>query len=255
MQNYTPGSPVPVTFMLQNEAGETLEPTSLRWRVLDEDDQALMDWTALTLPSPPEDQITLTVPASMTSLATGLVRGLRSVELEVATASATINLSEQILLTTASTLVAGVNSFCSYSRAVMTAEDFTEQTMAGWQRESRREERERALIEAHQAIMRMPLYVKPSRQNLQTFIDKEGFAEIDPTMLQALRRAQVLEASEILNADPTAMARRNGLLSMTVGESSQYFGTAKPFESAVMSRQALKVLSPWISYSVRIGRA
>lgn len=259
MQNYAPGSAVPATFALQNEAGEVLEPTSLRWRVLGEDDQVLLDWAVLPLPSPPEDRITLTVPAVHTTLQEGETRGLRSVELEVTVGGTVLTLSDQVLLTASSALVAGINSFCSYARALMTAEDFTEQTMAGWQRETRREERERAMIEAHQAIMRMPLFVKPATTlsliPLLHFIEKQGFANIDPPMLQALRRAQVLEASEILNADPTITARRNGLLSMTVGESSQFFGATKSLDSVLVSRQALKVLSPWISYSVRIGRA
>ena len=126
--------------------------------------------------------------------------------------------------------------------------------MTGWMRESRREERERALIEAYLAILQMPLFIRSAGRSLAAFLEEFGMAELDEKLLTALRRAQVLEASEILNADPTTLARRNGLISMTVGESSQFYGTSKPLDLPLLSRQAIKMLSPWISYSVRIGR-
>lgn len=253
MQNYAPGSAVSVTFSLQNEAGQTLEPTALRWRVLDENDVVLVDWTPLAPPVPYQDTLELAIEPAATGLATGETRGLRSIELEVTTTAGSVTLSEQILIQAITILRVGVNSFSTYGRAILTAETFTEQTVAGWHRETRREERERALEEAHDAIMRMPLFVRG--RPMREVIELGGYETLDDRLKGALRRAQMLEASEILNADPTMMARRNGLLSMTVGESSQYFGTAKPFETPVMSRQAIRALSPWISYSLRIGRA
>lgn len=254
MQNYAPNTAVPVTFRLLNEAGDVLEPTGLRWRVLDEDDQPLLGWTTLTLPSPPEDQITLTLSPALTAIAAGQGRGLRTVELEVVSAVGTLLLSERVLLTAVTVLAPGVNSFISYSRAVLTAEDFTESTMAGWVRQSRREERERALIEAYLSILQMPIHIR-SNLGLVAFIEKFGNVELGEALQVALRRAQVLEASEILNADPAVTARRNGLISMTVGESSQFYGTSKPLNMPLLSAQAVKTLSPWLNYSVRTGRA
>lgn len=256
MDIYTPGGPVALTFPLRNEAGDILEPSSLRWRVLDEDELVVMDWTPPASLAIVQDEYSVTIDASYTTLAAGSVRGIRLVELELTTPAGIHVLSQEFLLQSGSILTVGENSFCSYMRALMVAEDFTEQSMSGWQRETRRVERERALIEAYRAIMRLPLFSSRSGGvTLSSAMATGGVAGLDSDLRQALFQAQVMEANEVLNADPVAIARRNGLLSMTVGESSQYFGSSKPLECPVMSRQALKALGPWVSYSVKIGRA
>jgi hypothetical protein len=255
MESYTPGSAVAVTFTLLDDAGVTLEPTSLRWRVLDESDTAIIDWAPITLPVPSRPELLVGVVPELTTLPVGTTRGARSVELEIGTASGVRTLTREFLLQTLSVLVVGSNTFLNYMRALMVAEDFTEQSIAGWARETRREERERALMEAHTAILHLPLYSQRSGGvALCKAIEIGGMNLLDPALVKALGQAQVLEANELLNADPVALARRNGLLSMTVGESSQFFGNAKQLEMPVMSRQALKLLGPWINNTVRIGR-
>lgn len=48
--------------------------------------------------------------------------------------------------------------------------------------------------------------------------------------------------------------RRAGIMSATVGESSQFFRTQKPIEGVVCKR-ALKELTPYVINRVKIGRA
>jgi hypothetical protein len=277
MQNYVPGNPVILSFALQGEDGTVLTPTALRWRVLDEDDTVLQDWTPVAVPDNYQETLELTVLGALNILTPPALRGMRVGELEVTTALGAVIVTAQALLQGTTGLSMGLNTFSTYNQATLVSQDFSSTTLIGWLRSEQRDERERALIEAHRAILQLPLKVCVTDVEGDDPQASQGFPfggwtscrtvplrDIKPgdytlrvplVMRKALASAQLVEASQILDADPAMLARRNGIVSMTVGESSQFFGQGKPLDTPVLSKQVLKILSRWLDYSTRIGRA
>lgn len=270
MQNYKPGTAVAVTFRLLDEAGEVLEPTALRWRVLDEAEEVLLDWASIAVPNPMEDQLTLTVSGALNLLTPPALRGLRSVELEVSTAAGVVELTQMFLLQGATAMAFGVNTFQTYAQAQLLAQDFGGTTIEGWSMVRARDEHEAALIEAHRRILLLPIgwHEDDTQSRMEVdgeFIGHRGpimlrdlspehLAQLYPPMLADLRRAQLVEASEILGQDPVEAARERGLLSTTVGESSQFFRPATPLKLPV-SAKAMRHIERWVRFGARIGRS
>lgn len=77
---------------------------------------------------------------------------------------------------------------------------------------------------------------------------------LEPRMLEALRRAQVVEADELITGGGVDASRQAGLLSSSIGETSQMYRSGKPIQRNVSAR-ALRELNGYISYARRIGRA
>ena len=79
--------------------------------------------------------------------------------------------------------------------------------------------------------------------------------ELNPKLLTALKRAQVMEASHLLSsgAGSVEAKRSSGLISETIGESSNMFRTGKPVRNYIC-KYAMNELSEYIVNSVRVGR-
>lgn len=126
-----------------------------------------------------------------------------------------------------------------------------------------RADRETALVDAFDAILSLPLRVRSEgKYKGKQFIalsdeDRPAAAALDKRFVRAMVQAQAMEACARVNEDPVAQARSNGLISMTVGESSQFYGSGKTLASTmrVMSKDAAQLLSPWLDFSVKLGRA
>lgn len=262
MEQYTPGKPVAVTFVLASESGEALTPTAVRSRILDENDTVLQDWADVIDFA---DTVVITVLGALNILTPPAQRGARVVELEVTTDSGTLQFSESFLLQGPTALTFGINTFQTYAAANVYAADFVPLQLAGWHAASR-DEQEKALIEAHGRILRLPIaFERDSDQSVDgewaglfgmpmlRDLTPTQINALKPGMLKALRAAQLVEASEILQGDPVRAARASGLLSNTNGESSQFFRTAKPLELPVSPR-ALEFVQRWVRFGASIGR-
>lgn len=70
----------------------------------------------------------------------------------------------------------------------------------------------------------------------------------------AIRKAQVLEANQILQGSEVEDKRRDGIISETIGESKMFFNSRIPIRLPVC-RAAMNVLSKFIYKSNKIGRA
>lgn len=267
MQNFKPGTDVPMTFSLVDESGVVLTPTALRWRVLNEAEEELLTWqTIATMPSTSE--VPILIPLAHTGLVSPALRGIRTVELEVTTAKSVVLLSDSIMLQGATALAFGVNSFQTYAQAILASEDLAVTQTSGWTA-SDRETREKAMIEAYNRIMLLPIGMHYDDAQSMLTVDTSFIGNFGPQMLRnmtpaqmltlyppllvALRRAQVIETVEILNGDPVTAARNSGITGITVGESSQFFRATKPLDFPVCPR-AMAVLQRWVRYGARIGR-
>lgn len=263
MTSYTPGQPVLAVIALEDESGAALTPTALRRRILDEEETVLLDWDVVDIPAAGAGASVL-VAGALNLLTPPAMRGARTVELEVTTATQVLVLTQTYLLAAAAGL-SGVNSYQTYAQALVAAAGFTDQSLAGWSAVTDRASRVQALIEAHSRIQLLPIVIEyDDSQSIVRDIGEDPWrlrdltpaqiANLDARLLDALRMAQLVEADEILADDPVKRARREGLISASVGESSQFFGTSKMLDLGVGQR-AMKYLSRWIRFRATLGRS
>lgn len=250
-----------VSIALLDASGAALVPASLDWRVLDEADQQLLDWAPIPVdPAVPQTAVAITVPAVANSLALGQAYGMRTVELRVTSSMgiATV-LSSTYALEAASKLVAMVNSYGTHKQ-LMVAAQYAPETEVMHLTGASEEDSVHALLGAYVAIEQLPLMVVSNKgEELGWLRDMDAAtrsSKIESEMRQALMRAQIVEASTALGmpGDEIGQARLRGMVSMTVGESSQYFGNARPLELAV-SRTTTRTLGRYLRRSVKVGRA
>lgn len=268
MLNFKPGTDVPLTFSLVDESGATLTPTALRWRVLDEAEVVLQDWTVISA-MPVVSTQAVVVLAVNTALVSPALRGIRTVEMEVTSAAGVLTLTESIMLQGSTALAFGINTFQTFGQAMLLAENFTPDQTSAWVAADR-ETKEKALIQAYERILQLPIRTggtegwNQSMLTQDTVISNIGarlpymtpaqMANLYPPLMVALRSAQIAEANSVLNFDPIAAARDDGMISMTVGESSQFFRAAKPLDLPVC-KAAMAYLQRWVRITGKIGRA
>lgn len=261
MQNYIPGTAVTVYFPLADESGTALLPTSLRWRVLDEASAPLNAWVDLD-PLTVSDPVEVVVGSTYTTLAGGALRGIRMVEMQVVTETGAYPLVQSFLLQASTRLSVPLNSWQTYNQALLLADEFI---VPAWDMATR-DQREKAMVVAHAAISRLAIY--PEYDDAQDRIsDALGYytrlsemtanqyAVLDAKMVRAICQAQLVEADYLLNPDPVVAARREGLTSMTTGESSQTFRSDSPALDFGICKRAYEYLAKYVRQSIRIGRA
>ncbi|MCY1200484.1 hypothetical protein GFK26_18500 [Variovorax paradoxus] len=264
MDTFKTGSAVVSLFSLK--AGEgVLAPISMRWRVLDEEGNLIAPW-AITAVVPGAESVDIRTDASMNTLVPPQLRGIRIVELEVTTADGVTLLELAHQLETSKLLVPGINSFQTYYQAVLEAQLYTDETMAGWVSQAEPSVRVRALSEAFDRIRMMPVVIE--WENDQSIIrdvfndpprlrdlNSEQILRLDTRLMKALKKAQLVEANSILDGDPARQLRVAGIQSMTVGESSQNFSAGRPVDTNGVCESTAKILARWVRGRVRIGRA
>jgi hypothetical protein len=81
----------------------------------------------------------------------------------------------------------------------------------------------------------------------------EEIKALPADLLKAVRLAQIVEADDIMGGDATEKLREQGLLSKTVGESSQMFRSGKA-DRGVLCKRASKILAKYIVKQNTIGR-
>lgn len=250
-----------VSITLLDASGASMAPASIDWRLVDEADEQLLDWAPVpfNVLTPPA-AVSITVPASANLLALGQAYGMRTVELRVTTSIGAVTvLTSTYALESANKLVAMVNSYGTHKQ-LMVAAQYAPETEVMHLTGASEQDSVRALLGAFAAIEQLPLMVVSNKgQELGWLRDMDAATravKIESEMRQALMRAQITEASAALGmpGDEIAQARLCGMVSMTVGESSQYFGNARPLELSV-SRATTRTLGRYLRRSVRVGRA
>ena len=270
MQSYKQGSNIVLTFPLVSDSGVSLTPALLSWRLLDESGVELQTWSTGVAPASPTDKTSeVRLDALLTTISG--TRALRVVELEVTGADGSVSVLTKTILIQGreiSTLVFGMNTFQTYGQAFLLSSDFTDNQVSNWITAGR-EAQEQALIQAYQHILQLSLRTNTAENWNQSLLQDDGAISLSygslrfmtpaqmmnlPIMLSAaLKKAQLLEAVDVLTIDPLAEVRDSGVLSIKVGESSQFFRAVKPLEFSVC-KAAMAYLQPWIRINARIGR-
>lgn len=177
--------------------------------------------------------------------------------------------SESVLIQDLSKLLIPSESFQTVNEASMVAMDIF--NLPNWEA-SDRETRRKALIEATHRIKRMRFdltkdvsgqdYIDhPSWLLTDNEGDYAGFDEMSeadfnalPTLfLHDLKVAQVVEADAVLGLETPESKRASGVMSDTVGETSQMFRAGRPLDLPV-SKRAMRYLSRWLERQWRIRR-
>lgn len=256
---YLAGDAISFTVPLVDAAGVAFAASSATMRVLD-GTGAVVTTGTLAVISPDATDVALGLAAEHTTLADGVQRDIREIELvcERVTGGRTL-VSFTIGLERQDVLAVPSNSFMSMAEAQMLA--YSIPGVDGWYA-ANRADRVRALIEAHYRLVRRRYRVLPDDNqrliadfnnpgNLWT-LTLEAFNVLDPRFARALKRAQLFEADAILDGSGVEQPD-DGLVSKKVGESTETY-RAVAHVTALTSR-AMRELGPFLLTDVKVGRA
>ena len=255
----TAGLDAIISVSLAGTSGGSVAPSAALWRVVDEADLALIDWTPLTLPAEPVAELSVTVPAAANTLPVGEVYGMRTVELLITIGGAQSPLSSTYALEASTKLVPMVNSYGTINQLLVACQ-YAPESEVMYLTGASADDRFRTLLGSYLVIEQLPLMVVTDKgQEVGWLCDMDAATravKVEPQMRRALMMAQILDASSVLAmpGDAVTQARAKGLVSMTVGESSQFFGTARLLELPI-SRAAMRTLARYLRRNVRLGRA
>lgn len=251
MQAYLGGQDVTLTIPLMDAVGEVIAATAVQYRVIDQAETELVAKTTLATFTNGDAEAIVAIPAALNDLGS-LMRGLRVVELYVTTEAGVSLITVEYVIEASAVLAVGVNSFQTYPSAVLVGYELP--NLPGWN-EASKNERMNALMAAYRNFGKLRLrYIHEEVDEMtRAKLSAVQLDALAPEYLACLRRAQVLEADFLLGGDEAGDIRRAGIMSATIGESSQFFRTQKPIEGVVCKR-AMKELSGYVINTVSVGR-
>lgn len=279
MDVFSAGTDVALQVPLQDKVGNPLTVSAISYRVTDENGVELVPATALASFVAGSAAAGIAIPAAENTLAAGVARGLRNVELTCTIGGNQIFLHAAYAIEIADPLVVGVNSFMTYAQAEFTALGLP--NIDAWNGADE-QARIAALMDARSHIVQLsftPLnsnvnwgqdslnfipegtyntdYVGDSSMFLFNgnldLLRPDQFKSLPSRFVDALKRAQVVEADAILGGNSIEQKRREGLVQDNIGESRQMFRQSKPLELPVC-RRALGYLGYFVTFAKRIGR-
>lgn len=249
------------------ETGLSTEPSNATWAVFDETDATLQAWANVPSGSWSSGAYKVTVPLALNTIPDGATRSMRIVRLRFRPSGASAGFVEaeaSYAVVPDAELVIQKNSFQGYGEAMLLASEMS--NLPGFEGASR-ELRVRALADAYRALVRLRFDIPEPENNQSRIVDFPGadpgalkemsaaeFATLHPHFLDALRRAQVIEANDILNVQTgIEEKRRQGLVSDSVGETTQVYRKSKPLQSSICAR-AMQELRGYVVHSLRMRR-
>ena len=227
-------------------------------------------------------EVVILTDGEINTLAEEVCRDIRIICLKVTTESGgVLNLEYVYGLTVADPLVVGVNSFMTYRQAQRLAMDMSK--LSNWDLMPQ-SQRISALMEAKAHICRLNFnfgtvqldmskqdYVvqaagKPRSVKVGDIfgvygdsvkledLEPEDFEKLPQKFKDALMKAQLADADDVLTVDSIADRRRQGLILETIGEVKQMFSSVLPAQTAVSSR-AMSYLARYLSTGKKLGRS
>ena len=252
---------VTVNVPFKDSQGNVIVPTAASYRVLDE---AGTELVAATSASVGADPIPVVVPAAKNTLAAGTPQGYRTVEMSFTIAGGTVVATPGYIVESGSVLIIMTNSYQTFGSAEMHAAAL--QDLKKWDDKTERE-RKMAMIQAYHRLGTLTYKINDrvtdqssidfGKQQTVLSINRLTVAQFDlllATFRDAIKRAQVAEADVILDNDSIIGRRRDGLMSESVGETSQFFRPSKPLTLPVSNR-ALRELQGFVHFSGTLARA
>lgn len=255
MKTYGDGSNVEVTIPFYTERSDVFVPNTLSYRVLDSSGTVLVAPAAIIYGG--EQEAVVTVASINNTLGADETRLMRVVELTAVTDEGIVTVESRYIIESITYIGVGENSFQTYNDALLIELDLI--GVDSWSA-SPIHKQKAAMIEAYTNITRLSFKLQGSQDKLFAGsrdvairdLSASELASLDGDMMLAIRKAQVVEADVILGGDPVADKRKSGLMSETIGESSNMFRPGKPLVMPVSDR-ALRYLAPFIALRKVIG--
>jgi hypothetical protein len=261
MEKYLAGADVTVTIPFVDSSGNAFTPSSASYRVLDEDGTVLIDTIPVPWLDPGGAPVSILVGAGENALPAGSMRALRTVEVLAKTDAGSRLLIQNYVIEASEPLVPGTNSFQTINKAELIALDIP--NLPSWGNASR-DERVAALIQARLNIGQMSYRYRWS-QDWQNYIQPEfglysiiqmtqaQYLTLPIDFRQAVERAQIMEADDLLGGDPVLAKRAQGIVSETVGGSTTMFGQVRPARQLICAR-AMHELGRYVVKRIRLSR-
>jgi len=265
-QDYLAGQTVQLTQAFVDDQGSAIAPSEIVLSIKDENGTELHSETAL---NPAGTSLATTIPAGVNALADGTTRGVRLATFTM-THPGGVTIQEQYYLLHASiALNVMQNSFQTYPQALLSRATLGG-SLAGWDTADKTA-RSAALEHAYTrlSVMRYVIMLGDNGMDFLDFEDgpfgyegvsrldymtKSAFLTLPQKFRDALCRAQVLDADEMLAGDFFASRRRAGVISETIGESSMFFNSKPPVDLPVAAA-ALRELKNFLRNRFQIARA
>ncbi|MGV1754836.1 hypothetical protein [Agrobacterium sp. CG674] len=258
--------------------GAAVTPTAVNAVLYDGEDTVLEDFGSLEL-MPDATSQTVIVPAALNSLPDGELRAARILRIELVTPAGSIRRAHSYVIESEQRLEIMTNTFQSYEAAEIQALDVPNVT--GWLTASE-DQRKAALVEAFRRVTQIPMKftiygpnsalsstgwrpdwnsVAPREILEEQIITRDGWEEVTaelysgfPTKFKkALRRAQFMEANEMLQGDTVGQKHRSGIVTETIGESSVTLRAGRVDYG--VSSQTLQALVGHVYFNMRTVRA
>jgi len=261
MKAFLENTAVTLNLAFKDSAGNSFEASAAEYRLVDQDGEELIARAAIPDFSA-GSSATLTIGAANNALPEGETRVAREVQLWLTNANGTIGQTESYIIESQDPLAIPSKSFQTYANAEATAYGIP--NLTGWKAASK-EDRIAALIEARNRLVRIRYrlirddldLVEPEfAASHMDSIEFEDWVAFPEEFKWALRHAQVIQADRLLSTDvhaEIAKHREDGLMSMTVGESSHMFRPGKPLLLNIC-REAYAYLAKYVTWRKRIGR-
>jgi len=266
MQRVTDASPLAITVPLQDDTGGAIAATAATWRLFDQDEVEIasgdgaLDQTA----------VSVLIPGAHNAITD--VREARNLRVTFATESGDVVVDTFYLVTKSTILAMLENSFQTMGQSIVLRESFGG-LLDGWD-VATITERTQAMEHAFHKISRLSFKLTPDDPSqyagyedtdylggmgvayLVTDIARmpvDKFKALPERFLTALKRAQLLEADNLLGGDIIGKRRADGILSETTGESSMMFNS-RPALDLPLSRSENRELSGYIYRRIGLTR-
>lgn len=233
------------TVGLKDKFGAALtDPDSLSFQVLDDTGAVIEGPTTLTASGSVVDVVPNTA-------LTGATRAFRVLQVLYSKGGENFLEEVEFIIEQYNVLEIGSNSFQTYSDAMLRSYDLVD--IDGW-RIAPKQDRQVAMVSAFHALASMNFFVTGKTYGQIDTLTAAQFLALNPRFVEALRKAQIVEANEYLSGDTPHKKRQMGIFSETIGESSMFFRTGKALPLPV-TRRSLDILRGYISWEMGVGRA
>lgn len=260
MKYFPENTDVPVEVNYTNAIGEALAPSSATAVLLDGDGVQIVDLGAVSVAEP---AVTVTVPLAHNALPQDAAFDIRILEVSSVYPEGTVKRRFSYVIETEVRLEIMKNTFMMYEYADATSRDFID--TSGWLLADENT-RKTALIEAFKRLTYIPMKwverdevgqpIPGTGQTIPRYlwpeIDADAFKLFSSHFKRALRRAQFIEANNLLKGNTIDAKRRAGIVSETIGESS-----VKLSDSIVdygVCSETLSALAGYVHFNMKIGR-
>ena len=265
MLTFAPNSDVTLTFDMFTADGDVIDPVSATYRVFDDEGAEVVSSTAVAV-SGGEEEISVTI-AAVNNAIGGAANGARTVLLSVITAAGAYELSQTYVLETHGFLSVPSESVLTLPQSLMLARQLAQSVLDIWD-DAEDHERQAALREAWIRIDRFPFTPWRSYETIPdsasdtlktgayrvSELSSADWALLPEHFKSALKRAQLVEAAVLLDGDPTWDRRQDGLISKTVGESSEMFTSHKASVTTI-SPKSYREIKGYVRRKVSLARA